>query len=1303
MAHHKGWAFASIAIGFLVCQLEFKGAYAQEEGHCIWYEQCISDTKYDEKNCFYNGSAKPVESAEGLEILRSRCPHFINEDGTAETCCDLKQMKSMDESIQKAAGLLLRCPSCYRNLLQQICAFSCGRNQSEYIKIVDQRPIAGDKIAIYEIDIYLTSRYMNETYEACSEVIIPSSGQLALDAACGTWGSKQCTPQRMFDFLGDHTNNPYVPFQMNYIPTEEPFDEYTPLDPYTTRCSEPFNDDSWPCSCVDCSESCPAAPPPPPPVEPCMVGEVTCSTFSAIIIFSVVSVAAAVCITYLKYRKRKRAYSNDTTETASSTEGDDALKSMHNAGDKMTEFLERAFFQLGMFCGRHPSIVLGCGAVFVLVLLQGIFILEVTTDPVKIWASPTSRSRQEKDFFDSRFRPFYRTEQIFFKAVNMDDVFHETADGEVIFGPVFNKTFLEVVFKLQEEIQQLGEDINGAPLLKDVCNAPMTNAFTGPRVVEQCLIQSVFGFFNNSWTKFNEVKPGPENTNLTYLDHIQSCIGNPYNPVCFAPYNGPILPSVGLGGYLRPGELSGDANDMIKAKALVLTILVDNYIEGDKVAPAFEWEKNFIAFMQKWEKESKPEFMEIAFNSERSIEDELDRTSKAEAYTVLISYAVMFFYISIALGHIRSIKTLVIDSKVTLAVGGILVVLISVACSLGIFGYAGIPTTLLVVEVIPFLVLAVGVDNIFILVQKVQREPIPKNSKEPAELMVGRALGNVGPSMLLTSVSEITCFFLGALSEMPAVNTFSLYAGCALLIDFILQITCFVSLLVLDTKRQMSNRVDVLCCFKPNPKKSSGVPPQSESRGLLYKFFNKIYAPFLMKEPVRLGVLLLFFAWICTSIAVVPVITPGLDQELSMPEDSFVLKYFQYMKDLLAVGPPVYFVVKAGPNYSSPFVQDAMCGGQRCRSDSVFTELFAATRIPKDTYLVNAPSSWLDDYFDWTLVEGCCKYFALNDSFCPHNYGIPQGCTECEISFRNDGIRPVVPDFEKYISFFLQDNPDSSCAKGGRAAYAQGVNYVLDDEGFGTVGDTYFMGYHTPLRTSHDFYEALRSVREISAKLNDRFKDINGTAGIEMFPYSVFYVYYEQYLTIWDAALESIGISLLAIFIVTFLLTGLDIVSATVVLATILSITVNMAGIMYWWNIELNAVSLVNLVMCSGIAVEFCSHIVHSYTLSKFKNPIERAQDSLTNMGSSVFSGITLTKFGGIVVLAFAKSQIFQVFYFRMYLGIVIVGATHGLILLPVILSYVGKWTKRKRVLAFDEDEDVTDISSEDKPLGWSF
>lgn len=48
--------------------------------------------------------------------------------------------------------------------------------------------------------------------------------------------------------------------------------------------------------------------------------------------------------------------------------------------------------------------------------------MEVTTDPVELWASPNSRSRREKDFFDSKFGPFYRTAQVFIKPTNQENV-----------------------------------------------------------------------------------------------------------------------------------------------------------------------------------------------------------------------------------------------------------------------------------------------------------------------------------------------------------------------------------------------------------------------------------------------------------------------------------------------------------------------------------------------------------------------------------------------------------------------------------------------------------------------------------------------------------------------------------------------------------------------------------------------------------------------------------------------------------------------------------------------------------------
>ena len=52
-----------------------------------------------------------------------------------------------------------------------------------------------------------------------------------------------------------------------------------------------------------------------------------------------------------------------------------------------------------------------------------------------------------------------------------------------------------------------------------------------------------------------------------------------------------------------------------------------------------------------------------------------------------------------------------------------------------------------------------------------------------------------------------------------------------------------------------------------------------------------------------------------------------------------------------------------------------------------------------------------------------------------------------------------------------------------------------------------------------------------------------------------------------------------AIFVVTFLLLGFNLIIALIVTFTVAVIIVDLLGLMYIWNISLNAVSLVNLVM----------------------------------------------------------------------------------------------------------------------------
>ena len=57
-----------------------------------------------------------------------------------------------------------------------------------------------------------------------------------------------------------------------------------------------------------------------------------------------------------------------------------------------------------------------------------------------------------------------------------------------------------------------------------------------------------------------------------------------------------------------------------------------------------------------------------------------------------------------------------VDMQLTLALCGVLLVVLAVSSSLGLLSYLDLPANLLVLRVMPLLVLAVGMDNLFFLV-----------------------------------------------------------------------------------------------------------------------------------------------------------------------------------------------------------------------------------------------------------------------------------------------------------------------------------------------------------------------------------------------------------------------------------------------------------------------------------------------------------------------------------------------------------------------------------------------------------
>lgn len=134
----------------------------------------------------------------------------------------------MDNSINMAAGVFGRCNTCLKNLFKSICALNCSPNQSDFMIAKNrtetyQNGTKGKYQIVYTncayffyrqnslqnefrlnftvevvdtIDYYIGEEYVDGVINSCKNVIVPATGGYALDAACGRYDSKSCTPKR---------------------------------------------------------------------------------------------------------------------------------------------------------------------------------------------------------------------------------------------------------------------------------------------------------------------------------------------------------------------------------------------------------------------------------------------------------------------------------------------------------------------------------------------------------------------------------------------------------------------------------------------------------------------------------------------------------------------------------------------------------------------------------------------------------------------------------------------------------------------------------------------------------------------------------------------------------------------------------------------------------------------------------------------------------------------------------------------------------------------------------------------------
>ncbi|KAJ4891157.1 Patched family protein [Raphanus sativus] len=1237
-----------ILLLLILCNILYGVEARKSAGYCAMYDICGARTDGKVLNCPFNVPAVKPDDLFSSKI-QSLCPTI-----TGNVCCTETQFDTLRSQVQQAIPFVVGCPACLRNFLNLFCELTCSPDQSLFINVTSTAKIKSNS-TVDAIQYYITDAFGEGMYESCKNVKFGSSNSLALDFL----GGGATNFKEWFAFIGQKAdvNVPGSPYGIKFLPSPPVSSGMKPMNVSSYSC----HDDTLGCSCGDCpsAAACSSTSAPPTPIKrSCSIKigslEVKCVDFVLAILYIVlVSLFLGGGLIHRAKSKKKSSPSSEPKGEQSSVKPDTIQAQMlQNTPQRnwsqlstVQGYLARFYSKYGIWVARHPALVLSVSVFVVLLLCVGLIRFKVETRPDKLWVGAGSRAAEEKRFFDTHLAPFYRIEQLIIATVPTSS--HENAPE------ILTDDNIKLLFDIQKKVDGLRANHSGSMVsLTDICMKPLG---------EDCATQSLLQYFKMIPKNYDE---------FGGVDHVKYCFEHfTSSESCLSAFKGPLDPTVALGGF--------SGNSYSEASAFIVTYPVDNAVDnkGNKTERAVAWEKAFIQLAKdELLPMVKSKGLTLAFSSESSIEEELKRESTADIMTIAISYLVMFAYISLTLGDTPRLNSFYITSKVCLGLSGVLLVMLSVLGSVGFFSAIGMKSTLIIMEVIPFLVLAVGVDNMCILVHSVKRQ----EQELPLERRVSNALMEVGPSITLASLAEILAFAVGAYIKMPAVRVFSLFAALAVLLDFILQITAFVALIVFDFRRTEDKRVDCFPCIK-RPQSSDGDNKGvgQKKPGPLTRYMKEVHAPILSHWAVKIVVIAFFFGLAMAGIALSTRIEPGLEQQIVLPQDSYLQDYFNNIETYLRIGPPLYFVLK-NYNYSSESSQtNQLCSINKCDSNSLMNEIAKASLTPELSYIAKPAASWVDDFLVWLSPEafGCCRKFT-NGTFCPPDdqppccpadqgsCGLSEVCKDCTTCFRHADLssdRPSTVQFREKLPWFLSALPSADCAKGGHGAYSTSV----DLQGYknGIIQASSFRTYHTPLNKQADFVNSMRAAQEFSSKVSRSLK-------MEIYPYSVFYMFFEQYLDIWKTALINLSIAIAAVFAVCLIITC-SFWSSAIILLVIAMLIIDLLGVMAVFHIQLNALSVVNLIMSVGIAVEFCVHITHAFSTSS-GNRNQRMKEALGGMGASVFSGITLTKLVGVIVLGFSKSEVFVVYYFKMYLALVLLGFLHGLVFLPVFLSMFG-------------------------------
>uniref|UniRef100_A0A671XMC7 Patched 2 n=1 Tax=Sparus aurata TaxID=8175 RepID=A0A671XMC7_SPAAU len=227
-----------------------------------------------------------------------------------------------------------------------------------------------------------------------------------------------------------------------------------------------------------------------------------------------------------------------------------------------------------------------------------------------------------------------------------------------------------------------------------------------------------------------------------------------------------------------------------------------NWNEEKATAILESWQRKFVEVVHQSIPDNSSQSLH-AFST-TTLNDIMKSFSDVSVIRVAGGYLLMLAYACVTMLRWDCAK-----SQGAVGLAGVLLVALSVAAGLGLCSLLGLSFNAATTQVLPFLALGIGVDDMFLLAHSFTEA----GSNIPFKERTGDCLRRTGTSVALTSVNNMIAFFMAALVPIPALRAFSLQAAIVVVFNFVMVLLIFPAILSLDLHRREDKRLDILCCL----------------------------------------------------------------------------------------------------------------------------------------------------------------------------------------------------------------------------------------------------------------------------------------------------------------------------------------------------------------------------------------------------------------------------------------------------------------------------------------------------------